>query len=244
MRNAAVPFLLFTSGLFGQGFDTSNNAALHGDYFVREILIAGQSANGGIASAKSAMGLATFNGKGSYQFTATSGSSVSGVYGVGANGLLYIQSLVDSSQNAYGGLSAIGPAAFVASATEGGSADTLVAIPAGTAASLASLKGAYSAGYLSFPDAAVSMVREASFSFTADGSGNLANVAVTGSALNLGGTPVSQSIGGATYTLTGEGAGTLSLGSASATQVLSGPFNLYLSGDGNLFIAGTPGGTT
>ena len=241
IRNFGPLFFLFPLGCFAQTFDTSNNGALKGDYFVREVMIVGQSNNGAITSAKSTIGKVTFDGKGGYQFAGPNGATATGVYGVGANGLLYIQSLVDSTQNAYGGLSAIGPTAFVASATESANADTIVAIPAGTTTSAASLKGNYSAGYVAFPSASVSLVREAAFTFAADGAGNLTNVAVTGSALNLGGTTISQTITGANYALAGEGLGTLNLGAASSTQILSGSMNLYLSGDGNLFIAGTPG---
>ena len=240
MRNWIV-FFLFAAAAFGQNFDTSNNAALKGNYFVREVMINGQNANGTITTSRSAMGTITFDGAGNFQFIGTP-ANVSGTYGAGANGFLYITSLLDSTQDAYGTLSGVGPSAFVASATEGGTADMMVAIPAGTTASAASLKGNYTAGYVSFPNADVTLVREASFTFTADGAGNLSNVAVAGSALNLGGTAVTQSIPGATYTLTGSGTGTLNLGTVSSSQVLSGSTTMYLSADGNIFIAGTPGG--
>ena len=242
MRTVTLGFFLLSSGAFAQTFDTSNNGALHGDYFVREVMIVGQTSNGSITSAKSTIGRATFNGQGGYQFAGPNGMTATGTYGVGSNGLLFMQSFVDSTQLAYGGLSGIGPTAFVASATEGANADTIVAIPAGTTTSAASLKGNYAAGYMAFPSASVTLVRQAAFTFTSDGAGNLTNLALTGSALNLGGTTISQSVTGANYAIAGEGIGTLNLGAASATQILSGSMNLYLSGDGNLFIAGTPGG--
>jgi uncharacterized protein (TIGR03437 family) len=235
--------LLLSLSVFGQNADTSNNAAVHGDYFIREILITGQNADGTITAASSAIGLATFDGNGNYKFAGATGSnSTAGIYGVGSNGLLYIQSFVDGTQYAYGGLSGVGPTAFVASATEGTSGDIIVAIPAGTSAGAASLSGKYSAGYVSFPGANVAQVRQASFGFTANGAGSLSNVAVSGTALNLGGTAIAQTVSGATYTLTGEGTGALNLGAASSSQVLSGSLNFYLSADGNIFMAGTPGG--
>ncbi len=225
-----------------QNFDTSNDAALKGNYFVREVLITGQNTGGTITSASSAIGVATFDGAGNYTFIGAAGRNSSGVYGVGANGLLYIESLVDSTQYAYGGVSAAGPSAFVASATEGTSADLMVAIPAGTSAGAASLSGNYSAGYIAFPNSDVTQVREASISFTADGAGNLTKATVSGTALNLGGTTVSQTVAGGTYSLSG-GSGMLNLGAVSSSQVLSGSLNFYLSADGSVFIAGTPGGT-
>jgi uncharacterized protein (TIGR03437 family) len=200
----------------------------------------------------STIGVVTFDGAGNYTFKGSSGANAvrgqilatggKGTYGVGANGLLYVQSLVDPTQFAYGGLSALGPNAFVASTTEGSSADLLIAIPAGGTASAASLSGNYSAGYVTFPNADVTMVREASFGFTADGAGHLANVAVSGAAANLGGGLLNQTVPGATYTLAGAGAGSLSFGAASSAQLLSGSMTFSVSADGNLFLAGTPGG--
>jgi uncharacterized protein (TIGR03437 family) len=237
-----VLFSIVAAGAFGQNFDTSNNALLKGDYFIREVLITGQNVSGTINSASSAIGVATFDGAGNYKFAGTGTQGTTGTYGVAANGLLYIQSFVDSTQYAYGGVSGIGPTAFVASATEGTSGDLLVAIPAGSSVTAAALSGSYSAGYVAFPSADVTQVRQASCGFTADGAGHLSNVVVSGAALNLGGNSGIQAISGATYTLTGEGTGTLSLGASSSTQVLSGSLNFYLSADGNIFIAGTPGG--
>jgi uncharacterized protein (TIGR03437 family) len=242
VRTRLTLAFLFSAAAFAQTFDTSNNAALKGDYFIREVLIAGQSSAGAITSAKSAIGLITFDGKGGYVFNGA-GVTANGSYGLAANGLLYIQSIADNTQNAFGGLSAVGPTAFVASATEGTSADLIVAIPAAAGANNASLKGSYTGGYIAFPGGADAMVRQASFSFASDGAGNLSSFAVTGAALDLGGKTVSQSISGATYTLSGEGSGGATFGAASSSQVLSGPMNLYVSADGNLFMAGTPGGT-
>lgn len=241
MRRALL-LLSIAAGAFGQTFDASNSAALAGDYFVREILITGQSASGAIVSASSAIGVATFNGAGSYKFAGAGGRNATGSYGVGANGLLYIQSFVDSTQYAYGGLSGIGPTAFVASATEGTSGDILVAIPAGSAVTAASLNGNYTAGYVNFPNADVTQVRQASLNFAANGAGSLSGATVSGTALNLGGNVTTQTIPGATYTLTGEGSGAINLGAASSSQILSGSLNFYVSADGNIFLAGTPGG--
>jgi uncharacterized protein (TIGR03437 family) len=237
MRAVILTFSI-AAGVFAQSFDTSNNAALHGSYFIREILITGQNINGTITSASSAIGVATFSGAGNYTYADASGTNSTGVYGVGANGLLYIQSFVDGTQYAYGGLAAVGPSAFVASATEGTSADILVAIPAGGS----SLTGSYTGGYVSFPSADVTQVREASFGFSASGGGALSGAVATGTALNLGGSQLTQNLTNASYTLSAQGSGTLNLGPASSSQVLSGSFNFYLSADGNLFIGGTPGG--
>ena len=141
LRKPLLLSFFLSSAALGQTFDTGNNAALKGDYFVREVLITAENTSGTITSAASAMGVATFNGAGSYKFSDVSGKTATGSYGAATNGLLYVQSFVDSTQKAFGGLAAIGPSAFVASATEGSSADLIVAIPAGTTANAASLTG-------------------------------------------------------------------------------------------------------
>jgi uncharacterized protein (TIGR03437 family) len=237
-----IMFLAVVGAAFGQAFDTSNNGALHGAYFIREVYIVGQNADGTITRASSAIGVATFDGVGNYSFAGAAGGTSTGTYGVGANGLLYIQSFVDGSQDAYGALSGVGPSAFVASATENGNADILVAIPAGTSVTAAALTGKYTAGYVAFPSGDVTQVRQASVALAADGAGNLSSVVVSGAALNLGGQVATQTISGATYTLTGSGSGALNLGTASPAQILSGSLTFYLSADGNIFMAGTPGG--
>ena len=75
MNKPALLLLSLALGAFGQRFDTSNTGALHGDYFVREILITGQSLSGDIVSASGAIGVATFNGSGSYKFAGARGKN-------------------------------------------------------------------------------------------------------------------------------------------------------------------------
>jgi uncharacterized protein (TIGR03437 family) len=244
--------LTFVLTAAAQSSDTSGNGMLKGDYFIREILISGQSSSGAISSAASTMGVATFDGAGKYSYkgqgtnTTAPGmvttQAFSGSYSAGANGLFEIQSLVDGAQISYGGISAIGPAAFVASATEGTSVDILVGVPAGGNASAASLKGPYTSGYIDFLNADVTMTRQATFSLNADGAGNFASVAVSGTAVNLGGTPTSQTVSGVTYTLGGQGSGTVAFGSAAPSQLISGTKTFYMSADGNILLGGNPAG--
>ena len=114
------------------------------------------------------------------------------------NGLLVIQSFVSTTDNCFGGISAIGPNAFVASATENMNnpkVDILVGIPAGSNASAGSLKGLFTAGYIDFLGANIATVRQASFNATADGAGNFATFGVTGSAVNLGDVHESERVG-------------------------------------------------
>jgi len=235
-----------------QTFDNSGVGTLKGDYFVREVLIAGQNADGTISSAGSVMGIVTFDGAGNYSFkgqgtstaalgTATS-QSLTGIYEASGNGLLVMTSLVDQTDVCYGGIAAIGPSAFVASATEGTNIDLLVAIPAGTRVTAASLKGGYTAAYVDYLNADITMLRQASFNLTADGAGNIGSVAVSGTAVSFGGKATNQTVAGVTYTLSGEGSGTVNFGAASSTQLISGAKTLYESADGNIILAANPGG--
>ncbi len=154
--------------------------------------------------------------------------------------MLQIGSVAQANDVAYGGLSALGPSAFVASATEGTNVDLMVAIPAGASASNATLKGPYSAGYIDFLNADVTMVRQAMFSVAADGAGSFGNVAITGEAANLGGAAHDPNGAGVDYSLSGAGTGSVNFGTASASQLISGTKTLYISADQNIILAGSP----
>ena len=245
--------LLLAAAAFGQNFDNSNVAAVHGDYFVREILISGQNADGTITSAKSLIGVATFDGKGSFTFTGQSAASASagtaanltatGSYQVAANGFIKLTSLADNTDTCFGGISALGPAAFVASATEGTGVDILIAIPAGANVSNATFKGAYTAGFIDFLNGQAGNLRQGFFNATADGAGKLGAVAVSGTVVTPTSTGSSQTENDTvTYSLAGEGAGTINFGAANTTSLISSTKTFYISSDGSIVIGGTPGG--
>ena len=175
--------------LSAQTFDASNDKMLSGSYFVREVLISGQDPSTGVIdSAVSATGTVVFDGNGGYTFSGQVTSSVSGTssapltgtYQVSSSGLMNMTSLADPTDVVFGGVAALGPSAFVASATEGTNVDMMIAIPAGTSSTNSALTGSYSAGMIDFLNANVSMVREATFALNADGAGNLGTVSVSG----------------------------------------------------------------
>ena len=189
--------LLLVAAAAGQNFDNSANASLKGDYFVREVLMTG-SPGGSITAAASVIGVATFDGKGNYTFTgqgtslaARPNASVvlSGTYSVAANSFFQITSLAQtfldptSTDVDFGGLSGIGPSAFVASATEQSNVTMLVGIPAGSNVSNSALKGAYTAGAIDYPNASITDVREGTFTLNADGAGNIEMSRLPGLAL-------------------------------------------------------------
>src|ERR1019366_1602551 len=192
---------LMASALAGQSnqFDNSANLTLKGQYFVREVALRNLSAQGGIGEALSVVGIATFDGAGNYTFsgqltdsaskTAARSVSFSGVYALGANGFLRISSFAltgafpsNAVTFAFGGVGAVGPAAFTASAAESSVFDLIVGIPIASSVSNASLTGAYNAVYLNFPQAAVGQARQAFMPLQADGAGGFGAVTATGSA--------------------------------------------------------------
>ena len=254
--------MLFVAAAAGQKFDNSGNASLKGDYFVREVLMTGD-AGGSVNTAASVIGVATFDGKGNYTFkgqgtslasgvnTPNPNVSLSGTYSVAANGFLQITSLaqtfLDPSSTAadddFGGLSAIGPSAFVASATEQTNVTMLVGIPAGSNVSNNAFKGAYTAGAIDSPGASITDVREATFTLNSDGAGNIGNVPISGAGASLqNGGPLNQTDILVTYTLSGEGSGTINFGAAENSQLVSGTKVFYVSADGNLILGGSATG--
>jgi hypothetical protein len=51
-----------------QTFDTSGNSVLNGAYFIREVMFTQIDGSGAIGQGQSAIGTATFDGKGNYTF--------------------------------------------------------------------------------------------------------------------------------------------------------------------------------
>jgi uncharacterized protein (TIGR03437 family) len=240
-------------------FDNSGNATLKGQYFVREVALLNLSAQGGIGEALSVIGIATFDGAGNYNFsgqlsdslskTGAIGVSHSGTYAVAANGFLRIASFAltgafpsSDITFAHGGVGAVGPSAFTASATEGPGQvfDLMVGIPIGASVSNASLKGAYNSVYLNFPQAAVGKTRQAYMPLQADGAGGFGTVTATGGATDLASTIV-EVISGVTYSLSGT-TGTINFGASSPTMLIGGTQSFFVSADGNLLVGGSPHG--
>ena len=254
---AIASALLFVAAAAGQNPDSSGNASLKGDYFVREVLMTGDI-GGSVTAAASVTGMATFDGNGNYTFRGQGTSlasgpnasvSFSGTYSVASNSFLQITSLAQTFLDPtavdydFGGLSAIGPSAFVASATEEANVTMLVGIPAGSNVSNAAFKGAYTAGAIDYPGASITDVREATFTLNSDGAGNIGNVPVSGAgALLQSGTALNQTDVLVTYALSGEGNGTINFGAAANSQLVSGSKVFYISADGNLVLGGSATG--
>ncbi len=239
-----------------QTFDTSGNSKLHGDYFVRQVITTNLgTSNSAIGEAFSITGIMTFDGQGNYIFQgqlldsmSTGGAtafSTGGTYAVESNGMAQIQDPRPNSNDVeYGAVTGVGPSSIVASATEGGNNDVFVAIKAGSGATNSSLNGSYNVGFIDFLQANASQVRDGYYTLTSTGNGSLGSVTVNGAMANQNSTNVTQTFPGVTYSISGEGAGTLTFPTATTplTSLVSGQKTLYISADGSLLLGGDPNG--
>jgi uncharacterized protein (TIGR03437 family) len=233
-------------------FDNSANATLKGQYFVREVVLTNLSAQGAIGKALSAIGNVTFDGAGNYTFsgqladsssrTGTATVSSTGTYSVASNGFLKIASFASKGATAFGGVGAVGPSAFTASATEQSSPlfDLIVGIPIGAGVANAALKGGYNAVYFNIPQASVGHTRQAYLRLTADGAGGFGSVTATGSSTDDA-QLTTQTLPTVSYSLSGT-TGSINFGATGFNQLIGGMQSFFVSADGNLLVGGSPGG--
>lgn len=228
----------------------ASNQSLQGSYNFRYLGIIGSPCDCPI----SFQGTAVFDGKGSFQIagqgTYNTGSDHvlngpgSGHYQVLSSGMLQMDNpFANGTVSLHGG---IGVGALVASSTESGYLDLLVATPAGSNSSNATLNGTYQVADLEFAGGNPGATRNALFSMTADGAGGLGNVAVHGTSQSLKNAPTTQALSGAAYTVSANGSGALNLpapgGVSTDNQLVAGKKTLYVSPDGSFFIAGSVSG--
>ena len=251
----AVVYFSLTVPARTQTFDSSGNGNLKGDYFVRQVITADlDPMTSSIGRAFSLTGVMTFDGQGNYSFTGQmmdtqSGSTAkpytaSGVYSVASDSLALIQSPINSQETEHGAITGLGPTAILASATEGNYRDLFVAIEAGSSASNSTLSGSYQAGFIDFLQANASEVRDGYATLTSTGTGGFGNVTVNGAMANETNTSVQQTLNSVTYSITGNGSGTLTFPTSTTplAALLSGQKTLCVSFDGNLLLAGDPNG--
>lgn len=197
--------------------------------------------------AQSIGGSLTFDGAGAFTFSGTqnigaasnSVISGSGVYTVKPTGFVTFTKPGEPGLTMNG---RAGAPLLVASTTEGQSNefDMLIAIPAPvTTFSNASLNGLYQLATLEFPGGNGAQARSTAFNATANGAGSLGNPSVNGHAVNLGGGATTQTVTGATYTVSPDGSGTASFGTSSASQLVSGTKTIFVSADGQYILGGS-----
>jgi uncharacterized protein (TIGR03437 family) len=244
----SLGIILGNTPLAGQSLPS--NSTIQGSYYFRHL---GVDTATSTNVAMSASGTVTFDGNGKYTMSgsrlssATNASTAlptSGTYSVLSNGTFYMSPGVDANGDAIFGGVGNGPT-LVGSSTDsaGPTLDLFVAIPvANNSASNATLSGSYYVGSMAFINGSTDASVNTYFSMTADGSGSLGNPAITGYLATSGTTAISQTSSGATYSVGTAGNGTMTFpapsGVAAASQLLAGSKTLYVSPDGNFFIAG------
>ena len=265
MRTMALGKAIFMLGVLAMGvpparvaaqtFDTSGTASLSGTYFFRYVNFF-NDAFGNLTESCSLTGTMAFDGTGKYTTSNTqlfdslglnTGSCASlsgGTYGVQSNGIAQLDNPLYPA-TLFGTFS---QPVVIASSTEDFYFDLFIAVQAPAAASTnASLTGAYTVGTLDFPRASAALARQGYFNLNADGQGNIAAFAVTGSVANVGTGNLTQNVPASTYALAGTAGGTLTIpvaGSAtSGTQIVSGAKILYVSADGNYLVGGAADGS-
>jgi len=244
--NRIIAALFFLSA--GTVFSPSlTNASLSGKYFFRHLMILANTA-GSVSEMRTAYGAITFNGAGAYTYTgsqiiangAPAAFTGTGTYAVKSTGYVTISNPQRAATDLNAGL---GQGAIVASSTETtGVYDLFVAIqaPAG-GQSNASLNGIFEISALEFPSGSTTQMRNAAFRLTASATGSAGTIAVAGKAANTGDRVTTSLVSNATYTVTTDGSGTLTL---PGSGLLNGVRSLWVSSDGTLALFGstTPGG--
>ena len=244
-----------------QSFDTSGTAGLSGPYLFRYVNFFNDG-TGNLVESCSLTGVMTFDGKGNYTLSNTqlfdslgtggAGDCASlggGTYGVQSNGMAQLDNPLYGA-TLFGTFS---QPVLIASSTEDFNAtvrsayfDLFIAVEAPlTSSSNSSLSGSFTVGTLDFLDASNSLARQGFFTLNADGNGHIAPFTVTGSAANYGSGDVTQNVSASTYALSGTAGGTLTFPGSSSdqTQIVAGSKVLYVSADGNWFVAGSATGS-
>jgi len=236
------------AAVWAQNFDTSGNGLLTGTWFVRYVASDNLSTTGTVGRARSVTGTFSFDGNGNYALagqisdnTVNSGASqalsVSGQYQVSSSGLLELVNPLDSTQTVFGG---IGKSALVGSSTESSIVDMMVAVPMGSGVSNSTLQGQYWVGSLDYPGGDATQPANALFEINADGQGNLGTLSVAGHSVALGNSDTTQSVGGATYNLSGAtGMMIFPVASGVQNQFISGTKQFFISSDENILVGGS-----
>ena len=241
--------------LKAQSFDTSGTANLKGQYLFRYVNFF-NDAFGNLVESCSLTGAMTFDGAGNYALSNTqlfdsagtngTGSCATlgaGTYGVQSNGIAQLDNPLYAA-TLFGTFS---QPVVIASSTEDDYFDLFIAVQAPLTSSTDSgLRGAFTTGTLDFLNSSASLARQGYFTLNADGQGNIAAFAVTGSLENVNsGARVTQQVSASTYALSGTAGGTVTFpgNSDDQTQIVSGAKVLYVSADGDWFVGGSATGS-
>ncbi|MEZ5393597.1 MAG: hypothetical protein R2724_12195 [Bryobacterales bacterium] len=231
---------LFPLLLSGQTLDDS---ALSGRYgFVHYWVDV--NASGFANDASNLGGVMTFDGNGGYTFqgqlgtgsAAATASAGNGSYSVSSNGFLRIESPINSAVEINARVGDLADV-LLGSSTEGptGVYDFFVAVRLpNSGANNGLLSGAYTGASLWLPNGSDLAVKTALVKMTPNGNGAFSSMLADGHAADQGDVPQQQTISGATYSVSGDGTGSLSLGSSSS--LFQGSRTLFVSMTGNYVV--------
>ncbi len=255
LLSSALLMAALPARLKAQSFDTSGNASLTGQYLFRYVNFFNDE-NGNLVESCSLTGAIAFSGTGTYTvsnaqlFDSAGGNGKgycaslgAGTYGVQSNGMLQMDNPLYPA-TLFGTFS---QPVVIASSTEDDYFDLFVAVQAPQSAfTNSSLSGTFTVGTLDFLNASATLARQGYFSLNADGAGNIAAFTVNGSLANVdSGGSTTQSVAASTYSLSGASGGTVTFPGSSSdkTEIVSGAKVLYVSADGNWFVAGSATGS-
>src|ERR1019366_10390669 len=105
----------------------------------------------------------------------------------------------------------------------------------------ASLSGTYRMAGMEYPNGDVTQVRNSTFLINPDGAGNLGSIAISGHAVNVSDKTFTQSIAGATYSLSGA-TGSMNFPAPAGNPLISGSKQFFVSADGNILVGGALNG--
>jgi uncharacterized protein (TIGR03437 family) len=229
-----------------QGWDTSGNALLTGNFNFRQIALRVVDSVGNAGETLTLYGSVNFDGNGHYSITGTSVDSASpqpqaftssGTYSIAASGYGFLSSPIADGDSVYG---LVAGGVFVGSSTEAGFYnDLFVAVKASPGATNAALQGSYVAGYMNMASSSPQLQYDALVKFSPDGQGHLGTVSLNsyqGPALAA----VNLTQPGINYTFS-NGIGTASF-PPSVNLGISGQQLWYVSPDSNFFVGGSASG--
>ncbi|MBZ5590888.1 MAG: hypothetical protein LAP39_01530 [Acidobacteriia bacterium] len=254
--------LLLAGAVLGQ---TGNNQSLNGKYYFRHLLFT-TDASETITDIRSLWGSITFDGSGHYSLAGQSAvgttppvsAASSGTYSVSPANFVTLTNPQNNTLTINGRLGMVAAASgqqatemmVIGSSTEaaGNTFDLFIAIPAALGTADGSLLGDYYTATLAFPSGTASAVRSALFGLPANGKGGFADIGINGHGASIaGGSPTSQVLSGATYTMQADGSGSASFplqsGLTDSTQLLSGNKTIYVSLSGSVVLGGSSDGT-
>ena len=244
---SCLALALFATHLQGQVLD---NNFLNGRYGFRQLLVSTNS-RGQPLEIRSAAGIISFDGRGSFSFQSTRNIANgvplsfggSGTYSVSPNGFVAMSSPLDlgSLMNAR-----LGSGILLGSTTDssGNTFDLLVAVPLSSQfGSNQNLTGNYAGVSMEFPAGLFFNIKNSFFRFTSNGQGSIGQVSTSGQTVQNGKRVMQQSIGPSLYSVSNDGSGLMIFPPTApfpaATQLLLGDKQFYVGSTGDYFIGGS-----